>query len=358
MINHRPEFEKNRALTFASSLSFPDVPRFATRSTPLMMPPRRKLTVMDELSMFLRVLRIARKEKVMLLDSTLGRFHPDLLAAVIIGLWPKRNRPIIVMGGAMWEPNTGIRGGVERLVIRLADRAIHRYAVQSSEELTIFPTTWGVSPSKTRLCTYFFSLTREQGGLGSTVSRKRNHIFAGGNSHRDYEPLVEAANQMPEYEFVFATQRLESHPRLPPNVVAGAVPHHEFMDLMASAAAVIVPVQQGLHRAVGQQTYLNAMWLGKPTIVNDVLGVHDHIQNAETGFIVDGSPSSYIEALNWIFHPQNQEQVSRLCENAQKIVRDKFNVQNHGNQLLSIIDELIEEELHEKFTVQLSEKLP
>jgi glycosyltransferase involved in cell wall biosynthesis len=340
------QLEKNQTLTFASSLSFPDVPRFATRATPLMMPPRRDLTIMDEIRMFWRILKIARKEKVILLDSTLGRFHPDLLAAGIIGLWPRRRRPLIVMAGAMWEPNDGIRGEVERLVIKLADRAIHRYAVQSSEELTIFPATWAVSPSKTRLCTYFFSLTREQGGLSSTMPSNGNHIFAGGNSHRDYDPLIETANQMPEHKFIFATQRLEGRSDLPSNVIAGPVSHHEFMDLMASAVAVIVPIQKGLRRAVGQQTYLNAMWLGKPTIVNDILGVRDHIEDGKTGLVVDGSPEGYVQALEWIFNPTNQEQVSKLCESAQKVVREKFNVQNHGNQLLSIIDEVIEEELY------------
>ena len=347
MINHTQDLEKNRTFTFASSLSFPDVPRFATRATPLMMPPRPDLTILDEVNMFLRILKIARKEKVMLLDSTLGRFHPDLLAAVLIGLWPKRNRPVIVIAGAMWEPNRGIRGVIEKMLVRLADRAICLYAVQSSEELAIFPAIWGVSPSKTRLCPYFFSLTREQGGLRLTTLAQGNHIFTGGNSHRDYEPLIEAAKHMPEHEFIFATKRLEGRTDLPRNVTARPVSHHEFVDLMASATAVILPMRKGLRRAVGQQTYLNAMWLGKPTIVNDVLGVHDHIQHGETGLIVDGSSESYIEALMWIFNPKNQEQVSGICENAQKVVRDKFNVQNYGNRLLSIIDEVLEE-LYEK----------
>lgn len=338
-----------KKVTFASSLSYPEIPTFANRATPLMMPPRRNLTFVDEMGMFFRVLQIARKEKVVLLNSTWGRLHPDLLAAAIVGLWPRRNRPVIVMAGAMWEPNGGFRGVIEKLVVKLADRAIHRYAVQSSEELTIFPATWGISPSKTRFCPYFFSLTREQGGIISTNLRNGKHVFAGGNSHRDYEPVLKAAKLMPESQFVIATHLLDGRVDLPSNVTAGLVTHHEFMDLMASAAAVIVPIQKGLRRAVGQQTYLNAMWLGKPTIVNNVLGVRDHIQNGETGLVVGGSPESYVEALKWVFNPANKKQVSQICENAERVVRDNFNVGRHVEQLLAIVDEAIEDELLEEF---------
>src|SRR5688572_15756588 len=109
MINHNPDLENKGKMTFASSLNFPDIPGFATRATPVMMPPRRDLKIMDEMGMFFRVLQEARKKKVVLLNSTWGRFHPDLLAAAIIGFWPRKNRPVIVMAGDMWEPNSGLR---------------------------------------------------------------------------------------------------------------------------------------------------------------------------------------------------------------------------------------------------------
>jgi glycosyltransferase involved in cell wall biosynthesis len=185
-----------------------------------------------------------------------------------------------------------------------------------------------------------------------------NHIFAGGNSHRDYESLIEVAKQMPELNFVIATKHLEGRTDLPRNVIARPVSHHEFMELMLSAAAVIVPIRKGLHRAVGQQTYLNAMWLGKPTIVNDVFGVHDHIQNGETGLIVDGSSESYKEALEWVFSPANQDSLSRLCENAQIAVREKYSVHNYVDQLLAVIDTAITEELNANVTKEWKKEIP
>ena len=163
-------------------------------------------------------------------------------------------------------------------------------------------------------------------------------MFAGGNSHREYEPLIEAARQLPEHRFVLATDRLQGID-LPPNLTAAPVPHHEFVRLMYGAAAVVVPMRQGMRRAVGQQTYLNAMWLERPTIVSDILGVHDHIENGKTALIVDGSMAGYVRALHWVFDPDNQEQVVRMCQNGRQAVVGQFTFENHAARLLEIIDE-------------------
>src|SRR5262245_6550633 len=89
----------------------------------------------DELRRVFKVLSVARSEKVLLLNSSSGRFHPDTLALAILGLFPKSWRPKVGFLGDMWEPNTGLRNLFEKTVVRLADRAIDLYLVHSSEEL-------------------------------------------------------------------------------------------------------------------------------------------------------------------------------------------------------------------------------
>ncbi|HXW01003.1 MAG TPA: hypothetical protein VEC93_21500, partial [Anaerolineae bacterium] len=177
----------NAEMTFGSTLNNPNDPRFVARANPLILPPWGREGLRAEIKQFMRVLLSARKKKVMLLNSSWGRLHPDLLVAATLGLWPRGYRPLIVLAGCMWQPTGGWPGIIERVVVKLADRAIYRYAVQSSEELSLFPETWGVSPLKMRLCPYFFR-------IGNQVDLTRpvqpgDHVFAGGNSHRDYEPL-------------------------------------------------------------------------------------------------------------------------------------------------------------------------
>jgi len=325
---------------FATTVDYLSDPRFAARTRLVRRPPPGNLQ--DAAGIFGRILQAALKEDVLLLTSSWGRLHPDVLAAAAIGLWPARWRPIVVLMGCMWEPNNGFRRPLEKFILKLADRAVNRYVVQSTEELSVFPETWGVDPAKVRFCPFFFSFTPEDVEAAGN-GPEGDYVFAGGNSHRDYEPLLAAARCMPERRFVFATHLLDHHNDLPPNVQVGLVPHRRFVSLMRAAATTIVPIRRGLRRAVGQQTYLNAMWLGKPTIVTDTLGVRDHVQHGQTAFIVDGTPESYVETLRWVFDPRNRQEIKRLGNNARRVVQEHFSFEKHIARLLKIMDEAIYE---------------
>jgi glycosyltransferase involved in cell wall biosynthesis len=88
------------------------------------------------------------------------------------------------------------------------------------------------------------------------------------------------------------------------------------------------------------------MWLRRPTIVTDTLGVRDHVRHRETALIVEGSPESYLEALRWIFDPQNQAAVQRLRHNARRVVQEQFSFEKHIARLLNIMDETIGDNAH------------
>jgi glycosyltransferase involved in cell wall biosynthesis len=84
------------------------------------------------------------------------------------------------------------------------------------------------------------------------------------------------------------------------------------------------------------------MFLAKPTIVNDTLGVRDHIRHMETGLIVDGSAGSYVEALNWVFNPNNREAVKCMNAAAQNDVLERFSFDRHIECVLEILDQEIQ----------------
>lgn len=300
------------------------IPRKTNREGPL-----------EGVALAYRIIQAARHEDVLLLDSSSG---PEVAAAALLGLKPGR-RPRIVLTGCMWEPDGGPRGALQRAVVRAADRAIVRYAVQSTEELTTFPQAWGVDPQKLRLSHYFFTFTDADLAASGPVCATR-YVFSGGNAHRDYGPLIEAARSLPELRFLIATRRLATHPGLPGNVQAGPVSHAEFVRLMRGAAAVVVPLKAGLRRAAGQQTYLNAMWLARPTIVNDSPGVNDHVKDGSTGLIVSGTAESYVEALRWVLDPSNLGEMSAMCERARATVSREFSLERHVERLLAVVDEV------------------
>jgi glycosyltransferase involved in cell wall biosynthesis len=71
-----------------------------------------------------------------------------------------------------------------------------------------------------------------------------------------------------------------------------------FRKAMAAARLVVVPMQKGTLRSGGQQTCLNAMLLGKPTIAVGRRWAADFIDDGVNGLIVDyEDPEGMREAI-------------------------------------------------------------
>lgn len=328
------------ATTFGSG--FED-PRFAVRAYKIDVPkrldilPRHKFYPGDEIRLLLNVLHTARHQKTLLLFSSRGFLKPEPLAALAISFWPKRRRPKIVLYGEMYEPNRGPLGLLEKQFIHLMDRSIARYVVYSRTEAENFARTWGIDPAKINVCNFY--LHKAKSALSLPAIPPKSHIFAGGNSFRDYEALLGAARQLPEYEFVICTTRLAQRKDLPPNVKVSWPPLDEYYAWMLSAALVIVPLQPRLHRSAGMLTYLEAMWYKKPFIVSNAPGVSDYILDGENGLIVNGTVENYVQGIRWMLDPANKERVAQMCEKAHQAVTERFTLEKHITQLLAVIDE-------------------
>jgi len=143
------------------------------------------------------------------------------------------------------------------------------------------------------------------------------YVFAGGDEERDYPTLIEAFRTLP-YRLEIATLRPEQFPAgtLPPNVTARKYPHEEFMKLLAGASLVVVPLKERTIRYAGQQTYLNAMLLGKPVIVA-CSGADDYIRSGVDGIIV---PPGDVQALRSFIVSSmiDKEVANTLAKNGQK----------------------------------------
>ena len=321
---------------FASTVNYKDDARWFSRAQIIESP----YTLLEEIRASFQLLMQAFKVPAIVFDSSSGKIHAELLVAGLLGLLPKSMRPATILMGCMWKKDKGLAGLIQSLIVRFADRGIDLYAVQSSEELSVFPETWGIDNAKMRFCPYFYTVTPED--VSNDEIPEKPYIFAGGNSHRDYEPLIEAARQMPDYPFIVATRLLDDRTDLPPNMTVGAVPHKKFMSLMQNAMAVVVPMRRDLSRAAGQQTYLNAMWFAKPTIITNVFAVSDHITHQKDGLVIDGSAEALHHWLQWLTDANNAASVARLSQEAEKTAK-RFSFENHVSHLLAILNEAIEQ---------------
>lgn len=246
------------------------------------------------------------------------------------------------MTGDMWNKSNGLKYHFQKILVQLADISIKRYVVQSIGEQQVFSQVWGIAPEKVRLCLYSFTFTDEEINAGKITTK--GYIFSGGNPNRDYDLLVETARRLPNRQFIIATRLLDKRNDLPSNVKIVQVPHLEFIRLMREADMVITPIRAGLTRAAGQQTYLNAMRMGKINIVNgkDVFGVTDYIKNYVNGVITDGTPHGFCKAIEWVYDPANQATVKKIEKYARESVVE-FTYERHVRTMASIIDEAVAE---------------
>ena len=322
---------------FVTTVEYLDYPEFVERANVLYDGDE---SVAGQLKLLIRILQAARSTRILLLNGPSGTLKPDLLAAAVLGFWRKTSRPLIVIMGDVWQKDPGIHGLVQKFLLRLADRAISRYLPLSAEEIPEFSRAWGIPENKARYLPYFFTITQQD--LNAPEPAPESFVFSGGNAFRDYESLLKAAEALPDQLFVIASRVLDGR-KLPPNAKAGHVSRPEFIRLMRASRLVVVPNRQDIIRSVGQQTYLNAMMLGKPTIINRSLGVCDYVRPNETALVVDGTPENYVQAIRWVLDEANRPAVDRMCRTARESVLRNFSFENHCEALLRNIDEVFRE---------------
>lgn len=154
------------------------VPEFAAVFEKVAMPPWIYETGYDlwgEIALLKGVLQAATKYEGLLLFTGRGRFKPEVLAVFLLSFLPHRRRPTIVFCGEAWEPNTGWRAVLDRIIVRFADRVISRYALISNDESRLFSLVWGVDEAKSALCPFHVFVDRK-GYAG--VRRDRNVHFS------------------------------------------------------------------------------------------------------------------------------------------------------------------------------------
>ena len=308
--------------------------------------------------------RAADADAVVLSGSvSLGTRYDQLIAArVFASRHP--DRPV-VLADCTWEPGsraldrlfrTARPVGVDRparhgrrttrlAIGRLRAPNIH-CCVLSSEEGRSFPGFWGIDPANVHVTPYWASnllalrAARDAGpGTGQPSGPDEVLVFAGGDSLRDYRPLLAAAEAVRAP--VRIATRLPVPATLPPNVTAGPVSGEEFLRLAVDAPVAVVPLVPDALRSGGQKTYLGAMGLGQTVIVPQAPGVLDHVRPDVTGLVpAADDPAALADAINAAV--ADPELRARLGTAAEADVAGRFSPQAYGERLYGIARSLVE----------------
>jgi glycosyltransferase involved in cell wall biosynthesis len=288
------------------------------------------------------LVRRAEDYDALMLNGSVGtsELYVDLVAAGLAAR--RRHPPAIVLYDCSWKLGTVLDRIACHVGIRLIDSPAITYCVLSSEEREIFPRTWSVDADRVVFTPFSHTLSDEDLDAGITHD---GPVFAGGNSLRDYGPLVEAARGL-DARVVIASKLLsqEALQAAPPNVEAGPVPHERFVELMRTASVVVTPIERGSVRSAGMQTWLNAMALGKLAIVTDSFGARDYIEHRRTGLIVaPGDAQALHEALRWALDPAHATEVDEIRRRGADLARTRFSPEAYAESLLAVAEQRVAE---------------
>jgi len=280
-----------------------------------------------------RIRSAANRYRVVVLD---GSAPSEQVAAALIARM--RRPPRVIMTDATWKRGSSLS---DRLLCGVGMRAMQgphvTFCVLSSWELELFPKTWGIPAAQVSFTPFCFTIAKQELDLPLADD---GGVFAGGDSLRDYKPLLNAAHEI-DAKVTIASRRLDGRPGLPANVSVGEVSPQRFAELNRRAAVVVVALADSSDRSAGQQSYLNAMALGKPVVVTDAPGVRDYVEDRRTGLIVPlADPSAMSSALRWLLDPQNREEVNRIGRRARDTVRSRFTWRNYIASIIGVVEEV------------------
>ncbi len=240
-----------------------------------------------------------------------------LLLALLQRLCPWGRRPHVLVDCNWYQAPGRLSHWLKGLRLRLASPAVHRFVVWASHEVEDYARAFGLPrekllyvPFHTTLDDYTFEV------------RDEGYVFAGGNYDRDYRTLVEAIRPLTTMALWIATTRPEqlATTTLPGHVrVEGTTPA-DFRQAMAGARVIVVPMAAGLLHSGGQQTCLNAMFLGKPTIAVGRKWAVDFIEDGVNGLIVDYEDVPGLRrALQWVH--DNPSRARQMAERGRETAR-------------------------------------
>ena len=223
---------------------------------------------------------------------------------------------------------------IKKRLGKILNRAVRKYVVWAKHEMEDYPRVLNLPEDK---FTYIpFHTTIE--GYDFQMERG-DYIFSGGDGDRDYSTLIEAAKDIPAKVCIATRTEITGYSKEKyPNVSVTATSHEDFRRLMAGSLMVVVPMKRGLLHSGGQQTYLNAMRMGKPVIVCSP-AAGDYIEHWKTGVVLsNGDVNGLRDAIVRLMNDSKLAfEMGRAAEDSARL----FSTESTMSQVLELAKSLI-----------------
>lgn len=264
-----------------------------------------------------------------------GMERPSRLFALLQRVLRGKKVPHIMIEYLLNEPQNRLLRILKRLQHRLEAGGVSRIIVYSQRQPRRYFEAFGVPVEK--LVHVPFQSTLYDTKVEITEG---DYIFSGGDYTRDYATLVRAMEGLP-YRVIIAAlfRHYFQGIAVPPNFEIVSVSHEEFLSLMAGARIVVIPLRGGLLHSGGQQTYLNAMTMGKPVIVADDGGADEYITDGVNGLVVPpGNVAALKAAISTLM---NDPELARLMGHKAKIAASDFRPECFFERVFAVIEDCV-----------------
>ncbi len=265
----------------------------------------------------------------------LGGGASDYLFALLQTLLPFRTVHCVKVDCLWTKSSNRLRFLFHRTILKLTSKSVDRFIVWAKQDIEAFTRTFQIPQEKFTFVPYHTTLDSV-----NLSPYSGDYIFSGGNEGRDYETLLLAVQGLPLKVLIASTRpELFSHMTIPQNVEIRGFSHEEYLQKMAGCLMNIVPLESGGLRTGGQQTYLNSMWLQKPTIVTDPAGACDYIEHMQDGFLVEPKdPKALRNAIEFLLSRRDI-----MKEIAMKAARKAkhYSTEEHFTKIISVVMQIV-----------------
>ena len=259
-----------------------------------------------------------------------GWDHPSLLFAFFQGLLRPRRKCHVVIYTKWRVPPSRLKRWLRLCQYRLVSSVVDRFVPLSHRQAEMHAHTWHIPREKFSVLPYHITMDNSD-----VAVCEGDYIFAGGDDEKDYPTLLKAVAGLPYRVIIAAVHRYHFEGlRIPETVEILTASREQYFQLMARARVVVVPLLNGAVRG-GEQTFLNAMLLGKPVIVLSECGADEYITNGESGIVLHcGDSTGLREAVLRVYEDDAFRQ--KLARHAQATAAE-FTPKRYSDGLLEIV---------------------
>ena len=256
------------------------------------------------------------------------------IVGIFLGLFNKEEgKKRIVLGGFLFEPKKNmIYYNIRKWFTKLSLKGIDKAVVYGKKEVDYYYQIF-------KLDVFMFikyGIDFDTDYKYTNTILPDHYIFSGGGSNRDYETLINSYNHCSsnKKKLIIATQpwrlfRLDTSKI----IVLSDVVVENFGDVLKRADVLVLSLNN-TYISAGHMVMFQAMSLGIPIIVNDILAIRDYVNEESVVFFPSRNMNALIKCLNEF--DDMKAEYHQIGENAKRLYENELTYSLFIKRFLSI----------------------